>query len=191
MSLSDQYIIAALEDRLLAVLAGQTLSEYQLIEILKALGLFPFLDSKPAKPHQLFCAHFLLFHVLYQLRDKLWREQQGCLKISPLAIEVVPYQPGDAQLTHHDVLREYYLNLENLRETSEEEVDEMLAGFWRKMAGFEKREEALAVLGLSDPVSDEAIRRRYKALVMEHHPDRGGEHDSLVEINEAMAALKL
>ena len=35
-----------------------------------------------------------------------------------------------------------------------------------------------------------AVKRRYHALALEHHPDRGGDGDTLREINAAMAVLQ-
>ncbi|VAW86545.1 hypothetical protein MNBD_GAMMA18-476, partial [hydrothermal vent metagenome] len=49
---------------------------------------------------------------------------------------------------------------------------------------------ALSQLGLKAPVTDEQIRRRYKELVMQHHPDRGGNEQQLQALNQAMAVLK-
>ena len=52
------------------------------------------------------------------------------------------------------------------------------------------RDEALAVLGLSDPVDDKTIKATFKKLVMQYHPDRGGDDLKLQELNMAMDLLK-
>ena len=183
--------IWALEQAVMLSLESCHYSEYELIKRLKGQGFFPFLQSVPAAPHALFCAHFLLFHVLYRLRDRLWEQQQGDLQISPLVIQLLPYQPGQAQLSQLDPLREYYLDFAQLQATSTEDVEALLSSFWSGLAGQSQRGDALAQLGLGDPVSDAAIRRRYRELVMQHHPDRGGEHHVLQALNKAMAVLKL
>jgi flagellar biosynthesis GTPase FlhF len=46
-------------------------------------------------------------------------------------------------------------------------------------------EEALAVLHLSPPITASAIRRAYRAQALKCHPDRGGSHAAMVEINAA------
>ncbi|NBW57426.1 J domain-containing protein [bacterium] len=45
------------------------------------------------------------------------------------------------------------------------------------------------ILGLQEGVSDDDIRRTYKKLAMEHHPDRGGNLNQFQEIQEAYSVL--
>jgi hypothetical protein len=51
------------------------------------------------------------------------------------------------------------------------------------------REEALAVLGLSDGVSREEILTAYRALITRMHPDRGGSSYLAAQINRAKDVL--
>ena len=139
--------------------------------------------------HTLFKAHFLLFHILYQLRNRLLEQKLGCLEISPLKIRLLPYREGAESLDGYDALIEYYLDFSNLENTSAREVDEMLAGFYIRLGNKDKRQEALQVLGLQDPVDDHTIKRQYRRLAMEHHPDRGGDTELLQEINSAVKIL--
>ncbi|MHB1292692.1 MAG: DnaJ domain-containing protein, partial [Sulfuricella sp.] len=74
--------------------------------------------------------------------------------------------------------------------TGKQEVLEMLDTFWLRFARLGHRAEALAALGLADPVDYPEIRRRYRELAMEHHPDRGGELEKLQAINAAMELLE-
>ncbi len=112
------------------------------------------------------------------------------MQISTLLICLHPYHPGEAgQLAETDPLRSYYLDLKHLQETGAADVESMLAAFWTRLSRDNRREEALAILGLTDPVADAAIRRRYRELVMTHHPDRGGDKDRLQLINAALADL--
>ncbi|GAO35480.1 hypothetical protein SCT_0867 [Sulfuricella sp. T08] len=46
------------------------------------------------------------------------------------------------------------------------------------------------MLRLADPVDDPEIKRRYRELAMEHHPDRGGEMEKLQAINAAKGLLE-
>ena len=139
--------------------------------------------------HALFKAHFLLFNILYQLRNRLLEQRLGFLDINPVKIRLLPYQDGEASLDEYDALMEYYLDFSNLENISAREVDEMLAGFYIKLANNDKRQEALQVLGLEDPVDDHTIKKQYRRLAMEHHPDRGGDHTVLQEINSAVKIL--
>ncbi|WP_455234636.1 DNA-J related domain-containing protein [Thiogranum longum] len=165
------------------------LSEHQLLHRLHELGYFSFLGGSPWQPHALFCAHFLLFHVLYRLRELAWREQLANLEINPLKICWSDYQAGENAVGAADPLREYYLDLSNLQRTSERDVDELLASFWVRFQREDQREDALAILGLSDPVDDTTIKQTYRQLAMQHHPDRGGETERLQAINAAVKVL--
>lgn len=143
-----------------------------------------------ADPVALFRQHFILFHSLYLLRADLLTRQLARLEIGPLRIALLPYQATTSgQLTEADPLQHYYLDLSHLQETGPEDVQALLDDFWRQLARTEQRAEALAVLGLSDPVDDAKIRRRYREQVMQHHPDRGGNTARLQLLNAAIAAL--
>jgi hypothetical protein len=139
--------------------------------------------------HSLFKAHFLLFNILYQLRNRLLEQKLGCVEINPIRIRLLPYREGEDSLDAYDALMDYYLDISNLDNTSPREVDEMLAGFYIKLSNNDKRQHALQVLGLEDPVDDLAIKKQYRRLAMEHHPDRGGDNALLQEINSAVKIL--
>ena len=164
------------------------ISEFDLMQLLKAQGYFDFL-STPALPHELFRAHFILFHTLYLLRDSLLEQNIFNLEIEPLAIRLIPYQQGEKHLQHVDHLRTYYLDLSNLEDTSEDDVYDMLASFWNKFNNIENRDAALAELGLQDPVDDKMIKLAYRRLAMEHHPDRGGDNEKLQKLNDSIKIL--
>ena len=177
----------AIEQELDANPAG--IGEYELIQALRARGFFDFLPPAPAAPHHLYRAHFLLFHALYELGDRLASSQQGLLQIEPLCIRRRPWVPGDASLTTPDPLRAYYLDWSNLDGTTEQDVCDLIASFWRELGRVDGRAEALAVLGLEDPVDDETIKSAWRRLAMEHHPDRGGDSKRLQTINAAVDRL--
>lgn len=139
----------------------------------------------------LFQCHFILFHHLYRLRDELWNKRGGDLAIHCLKIALHPYSVRAGHLpATPDQLRAYYLDLTHLENTGKQEVMEMLDTFWLRFARLDQRAEALAALGLADPVDDPEIKRRYRELAMEHHPDRGGEMEKLQAINAAMDLLE-
>jgi curved DNA-binding protein CbpA len=53
-----------------------------------------------------------------------------------------------------------------------------------------RRDEALAVLGLPADAGPDAVRRRFRALARERHPDRGGDPAAFAELDRAYAALR-
>lgn len=139
----------------------------------------------------LFKMHFLLFHSLFLLQQKLYQNQAGCLEVDTLTIIIRPYSTsGQDALILKNPLRDYYLDITNLENTTEEDVESLLTSFWGKYLANDHRQEALEALDLQDPVDPVTIRKRYKQLAMEHHPDRGGDKERLQAINAAMKRLK-
>jgi hypothetical protein len=176
---------------LLAAPAG--LGEYQLIQQLKERHCSHIPHLPLTDKLVLFRTHFLLFNALYRLRDRLWAERTGFVRIDPLHIQLLPYQPGRVELAEHDPLRDYYLDLEQLRETDERDVEKLLASFWTHMQGGEEKRAALELFELDDApqaLSLAIIKRRYRQLVSQHHPDRGGSTARLQSINKAMEILE-
>jgi DnaJ-domain-containing protein 1 len=167
----------------------QGLSEYELIQIVKDSGYFEFLNPPPADPYELFRAHFLLFHALCQLRDRLWQSQTADLEIHTLKIKYLPYRHGETALSTPDALREYYLDLSQLESTTSREVSELIASFWMRLQHSDQRAEALKELGLVDPVDDGTITKTYRRMAMKHHPDRGGSKTRLQTLNRAIDIL--
>lgn len=164
------------------------LSEYEFMKLLKD-GDSPLLNRAFEDNHTMFKAHFLLFNILYGLRNELWESQLGHLEISPLKIQLRPYIRAEAALDNVDKLSAYYLDISHMENTTAEEVDELIASFYRHLGGYDRRQWALEQLGLEDPVDDVTIRKKYKRLVMEFHPDRGGDKESIQIINEAAKLL--
>lgn len=166
------------------------LSEHELFKILANGGDERFEDSVFQQPLALYRAHFVLFHHLYRLQQRLCREGLGQLRISPLCIRLrEDAMPAGTALDEPDPLRAYYLDLDNLTDTTGDDVDQMLGRFWAGLTNDQRRQEALAVLGLNDPVEDQQIKRTYRRLAMAHHPDRGGDTARLQALNAAMAVL--
>lgn len=138
----------------------------------------------------LFRIHFLLFHVLYLLQDELLQGQQACLEISPLNLQIHPFDIAQQNdIIEHDALRAFYCNLSNLDDIDEQQLGRWLGKFWASLPANERRKQALATLELQDPVDDIAIKEQYRRLAMRCHPDRGGDNETLQSINVAMKFL--
>lgn len=183
-----------LTEQLLELLQAcpQGCSEYELIQQLKArhsthIPHLPLTDRLV-----LFRTHFLLFNALYRLRDQLWTEQRGHLQISALCTCLLPYQSGCAALSEHDPLRDYYLDLQQLRDTSADDVDQLMASFWTRLQGGDEKRAALELFELHEEsrLDLSTIKYRYRQLVSLHHPDRGGSTSRLQSINQAMEILQ-
>lgn len=168
--------------------APDGLSEHELMSAL-ANDDPPLLSNAFADLLSTFRAHCLLFNALYRLRDALWEQREAHLDINPLKLRLLPYCEGRAGLAEADRLRDYYLDLERLEDIDEAEVARLLATFYAKLKGGPQRAEALAELGLEDPVEDDVIKQAYRRLAQRHHPDRGGDTRRLQQLNAAMATL--
>lgn len=184
-----------LPEQLLQLLqaAPAGLGEYQLIQQLKVRHCTHIPNLPLTDKLVLFRTHFLVFNALYRLRQRLWGEQHGHLAISPLRIQLLPYRAGSAALSEHDPLGDYYLDLDNLRDTDEDDVAKLLASFWTRMQGGEEKLAALELFELQDQpqaLDLVVIKRRYRQLVSQHHPDRGGNTERLQSINKAMEILE-
>jgi hypothetical protein len=169
------------------------LGEYQLIQQLQACQRQYIPDLPLSNPLVLFRTHFLLFNALYRLRDQLWATQSGSLQISALHIQLLPYQPGSHELTEHDPLRDYYLDLSQLEQTSAQDVTRLLKSFWTRLHSGDDKQAALELFELADHSATldlATIKHRYRQLVSQHHPDRGGSTERLQSINKAMEVLE-
>ena len=162
---------------------------YLLIKKLQAKKWEGFPQITLTEPLALFQMNFRLYHGLYCLRDHLWQTQQAHLEIMPLKIKLLPYQPGQQGIVLYDPVRAYFLDTANLKNTTEDDVKELLGKFWGKFYAHKKKKAALETLGLKEVLDYPEIKRHYRALVMQHHPDRGGSKARLQEINAAMTVL--
>ena len=183
-----------LAEQLLELLQAcpQGCSEYELIQQLKArhsthIPHLPLTDRLV-----LFRTHFLLFNALYRLRDQLWGEQRAHLQISALRTCLQPYQAGNANLSEHDPLRDYYLDMQQLRDTSAHDVEQLMTSFWTRLQGGDEKLAALELFELHEEncLDLGRIKYRYRQLVSQHHPDRGGSTSRLQSINQAMEILQ-
>jgi len=166
------------------------ISEYELIRALESTGESAFNADCLRNNLSLFQTHFFLFHSLYQLHEKLWRNGEAHLEISPLCIQLLPLSENTgAAISSHNPLRDYYLDIGNLENTDANEVESLLGKFWQRFVRNDERRDALTELELNDPVDWATIKTQHRRLAMQHHPDRGGDEQRLQAINAAMDVL--
>lgn len=191
----DSPVEAALLERVLECLRGQPcgMTEHALIGQLRDAGVEPFSGARLQEPLSLFQTHFLLFHCLYRLRDHL--VQQGeWVRIHCLDIGIGPARDGPVGgavglPAQRDRLRTYYLDLTQLERMDAAAVEALLGEFWSRLGRDQRREQALAVLELADPVDADTVRRQYRRMAQRNHPDRGGNTATLQRINTARWVL--
>lgn len=177
----------------------QGFSEYALINHLKDMQHPLFAQANLSDTLSLFRTHFVLFHVLYLLRDRLRSRSEFDLQISPLQIRLkqaaaTTLQPTNNQaLECDDPLRSYYLNLNHLQVTDRADVEALLNSSRATLLQPQNITDALLELGIDQPLSTVTaaeLRHQYRKLVSLHHPDRGGCTKRLQRINQAMDTLR-
>ncbi len=167
------------------------LSEYDLIQGLTQQDpAFAFEGDNSSLA--LFRQHFLVMNALYQLQAELF-EEGTYLSISPLAIRLESLQDsGQSALPTDNAeapLREYYLDWNNLSQTTHGDVDSMLNRFWERYLALDKRLAALQTLELPADASWEAVKQAYRRLAARHHPDKGGAPARFRDIRGAYEVL--
>lgn len=175
--------------------ARGALSELELIRQLQAPPWQIVGPVDYGNPADLYPVHFLLFHVLYRLRDEL-AERGEAVAISPLAISltVSDVVAGTGLPGSGDPLRAFYLDL-NQYEMSEDDVLRMVDDFWagrvHQRPARDSAREAAGVLGFDAlPADFSVVKHRFRRAVMQAHPDRGGDTEQVQQLNEAFATLR-
>lgn len=167
------------------------IDEFRFIRALQERGdLEEFSADALREPLSLYRTHFVLFHCLYRLGERLAADGED-VEVHCLRIRILPRRGSGPALGGADPMRAFYLDLANLENVDTARVEAMLGDFWLRLARDDRREQALATLGLADPVTDAEIKTAYRRLAMRHHPDLGGDKATLQRLNEAMTILKV
>lgn len=168
-------------------------SEYELMKRVEADGDH-FAALSDDGQLALFQKHFLLMNALYRLQRVLADEEQVWLQISPLHIALGRGSAPSAATAVADgsehALREYYLDWDNFTGADSVSVAALLNGFWRRFHAVEDRVQALAVLELDAGADWTAIKRQYRRLAAQAHPDRGGDGARFLAVREAYETLR-
>lgn len=182
----------------------QGMSEHALIKALQEPP-WQLFDAEALRDDlSLFQTHFIVFNSLYRWRAE-WRQQQQCeLVISALAIVQEPWQAGTAALTDVDRLAEYYLDWQNLTNTSGEDVADLLKGFWQRVGSPQTVTVTPTELAqaqelfdwpqtqtqttMADPEAE--LKRRYRQLLHKNHPDKGGNTATTQKLKWAYQILR-
>lgn len=172
---------------------GSAFSEYQLMRWLQEPEQGVFRADALAHQLTLFQSHFILMHALYLLKKQWLQQGSAILDISALHIQKRPWvlsSSDETQISNTDPLMEYYLDLSQLK-TSEEEIEQLLNSFWQKMLLPEQQPEDLAILELTPPITAQQIKKQYRKLAMQHHPDRGGSEQKFCQVQSAYQRLRI
>ncbi|XOV77756.1 MAG: DNA-J related domain-containing protein [Aestuariibacter sp.] len=179
---SEKHIDALLTALDVLLQSGDKFSEFELIQRLQNAPFELFNPTAFSDNLTLFKTHFLVYHCLYQLQARYLKEGAGYLTISALHIErqdASHLHPMNAEDTK---LRDYYLDLQQLQSTSEQDVQALLDDFWRRMGRVQEVmpdadaiAQALAFFDVAHhDVEWSVIKQRYRKKMHAIHPDKGG-----------------
>jgi len=158
-------------------------------------GLLEKLDKDPNK--DLFKRNFLLMNALYQLQAILLPDQW--LQVEAMNIQLSEYPPENTEqaLDQTSALRSYYLDWQHF-ETKPDDIEAMLTGFWQRYhqtispsINTIDKSNALQIFGLGTQATEQQIRKKWRQLALELHPDRAtGDKDKFLKACEAWQVLK-
>jgi len=169
------------------------ISEYELMQHLAEHEAYSgFADEAQLA---LFQKHFMIMNALYELQHQLWQDEQLCLDISPLKIQIlIPAEsPGSSELalSNAEELSKYYRDWQNFESMTEEQVAILLGNFWTRFVSLAKREAAFEILELEPDAARQQITESYRRLAVKHHPDKGGDKEMFIKIRQAYEILKI
>ncbi len=182
---------------------------------------FPDMDILASAPLTLYRNHFLLFHLLYRLQEKLYQEEKY-LHIHCMRTFLLDY-PGDGRCRFYEALngtfckdfvesgrhycnfhqkmvgeneleilseRYFYLDADNYYRLDEKTAEAFLSGSWELLMQYDRFSECYKILGLSETFDMEKVKKRFRRLAKEYHPDHGYESaEKFNEINRAYRTL--
>ncbi len=189
-----EQLISALADLLWQKEGG--FSEYELLKQLQQEPYCLFDAEALSDELSLFQCHFILFNALYQLQQ-IWHQQQcASLNIHTLNICKKSFTPGATGLAQEDALMRYYLDWDNYRQTSAEDVAQLLESFWQQMAqkptralpGYAASLEILQLDG--EGLTLVQLKKQYRKLQHIHHPDKGGERSQSQQLERAYHCVR-
>lgn len=193
LDLQIQHMLIAVEHELRRHPAG--MNELTLIKRLQGSPWELIGDVSFGEPEQLYPVHFLLFHTLYRLRDQL-AESGETITISPMHLRLYenPVVSGSGVAGEVDALRTFYLDLTQYR-MSGDSIQKMMNDFWNghypQRPPHQEAVDAAGILGFDHlPDSFGKVKHRFRRAVMQAHPDRGGDTESIQSLNQAFAILK-
>lgn len=167
-------------------------------DILKALkDLLPaFSQLADDNNLQLFRQHFLIMNALYQLQTSLWQDENLILDIT--ATRITLFSASQVNLSDSTTLSDsvdaklaaYYLDWDEYEKTDINEVSRLLNSFFKGINLSGDRDAALKMLEIDGSNPSKAdIKQQYRKLAQQHHPDRGGDQDTFIDLRQAYEYL--
>lgn len=187
-----------LDNAILTILEQGPISEYQLIKTLQQPPFDIFSNADFNDPLVLFQTHFVTYNALYKLQQQGWQQQLFHLDLIATNIEKHPYKQSLSHQLSNDLsnqkLADYYLDWSHFDNTDENDVLNLLDDFWQRMSNHQSVSEtvikrALKQLNLPSFPTLAILKKQYKLLCIQHHPDKGGCPSEFNQIKQAFLLL--
>ncbi|WP_119395651.1 DNA-J related domain-containing protein [Salinibius halmophilus] len=139
---------------------------------------------------ELFQQHFEMRNALYHLREQLAGDYE--LELGLLYVRLHPASDASTKVSRMDGLASYYMNANNLTAETPDSVAAMLEGFFAQWQRYHNNDIAKAkrVLGVANEADMQTVKRQYRTLANQHHPDKGGNAEQFNKIQQAYEVLK-
>ena len=164
--------------------------------LLSRLGLKLRSEAELSADLARFQQHFVLYHLLYRLQQQLLELKQSFLSIGLAKVQLLAASDLP-ELAEQDGRRQYYMNWQNFYLMTEQLLEQHLEAFWQyvskggKASATLAHTEALALLQLADDFSLTELKKAYRSLALQHHPDRGGSTQQFILLRQAMVGINL
>lgn len=170
--------------------------EHALIKKLQQDRIEPIASLSLYNMLELFKAHFLVRHAVYQLRAKWRAKELSELTIGAIEIASMPYPKNrtrdtetGSSIRETDLLEHYYNDLSNYFNMTEAEVELLLNGFWQRLQNPQDSAEAFETLGLEKGAGYKEIKSAFRRHAQKSHPDKGGDELRFQSITKARDTL--
>ncbi len=160
---------------------GEHYKVHTLAAHLQAIELLQQLDEDPNQ--NLFKRNFVLMNSLYTLQSELIKDD---IYLHINSMDIYLADKGKAPELNTP-LRSYYLDWQNFQ-TDNEEIEALLDSFWQRYAqcihhpqrtlSKSDLDNLCVQWQLTQPLEEKTIRRRWRQLAIQHHPDKGSNDDA-------------
>uniref|UniRef100_A0A486XSC5 DnaJ-related protein n=1 Tax=Rheinheimera sp. BAL341 TaxID=1708203 RepID=A0A486XSC5_9GAMM len=191
-------VLHLLQGQLMAIICSAPVAIAEPIEeqyLLSRLGLKLQSEAELSADLARFQQHFVLYHLLYRVQADLFALGQGYLCIELARVRLVTCSNATEQ-PEDSSRRRYYQHWPNFYLMTEQLLEQQLDAFWQYFASGKTASlvqlsdsDAIALLQLEPKFTLVQLKKAYRILALQHHPDRGGSASQFIALRQAYQQL--
>ncbi len=190
-------VLRLLQGQLLTIICSAPVAGAEPIEehyLLSRLGLKLQSEAELSEELARFQQHFVLYHLLYRVQAQLLALGQGYLCIELARVRLVACSDA-AEHVDDASRRQYYQHWPNFYLMSEQLLEQQLDAFWQYFTRGRGRlaeisaADAITLLQLEPGFTLGQLKKAYRTLALQHHPDRGGNAGQFIALRQAYQQL--